>query len=158
MMADIISNFSIFFASESKLDSSFPNSQFKIKGYKIFRRNRNRYGGGRLLYVNEEIPCKVLNQQAASSSTNIIVMQFFQTKCFQNKPPKQDNSGFLETMNILLNYYTETYENIITLGDFNMTIENPQLNGFMQLHDMPHLINEPTCFQSHDPTCIDNIL
>ena len=23
---------------------------------------------------------------------------------------------------------------------------------------MSHLINEPTCFQSHDPTCIDNIL
>ena len=39
-----------------------------------------------------------------------------------------------------------------------MTVENPQLNGFMQLHDMSHLINEPTCFQSHDPICIDNIL
>ena len=52
-MADIISNFSIFLISESKLDSSFPNSQFKINGYKIFRRDRNRYGGGLLLYVNE---------------------------------------------------------------------------------------------------------
>ena len=31
MMNDIISNFSIFLVSESKLDSSFPNSQFKIK-------------------------------------------------------------------------------------------------------------------------------
>ena len=27
-------------------------------------------------------------------------------------------------MNILLNDYTKTYENIITLGDFNMTVEN----------------------------------
>ena len=31
MMNDIISNFSIFLVSESKLDSSFRNSQFKIK-------------------------------------------------------------------------------------------------------------------------------
>ena len=62
------------------------------------------------------------------------------------KPPKQDNSEFLETMNILLNDYTETYENIIILGDFNMTVENPPLNGFMKLDDMPHLINEPTPF------------
>ena len=28
----------------------------------------------------------------------------------------------------------------------------------MQLHDLSRLINEPTCFQSHDPTCIDNTL
>ena len=74
------------------------------------------------------------------------------------KPPKQDNSEFLDTINILLNDNTETYENIIILGDFNMTIENRQLNGFMQLHDMSHFINEPTCFQWHDPTRIDNIL
>ena len=66
MMADIISNFSIFLISESKLDSSFPNSQFKINGYNIFRRDRNRYGWGLLFYVNEEVPCKILNQQTAS--------------------------------------------------------------------------------------------
>ena len=79
-MADITSNFSIFLISELKLDSSFPNSQFKINGYNFFRRDRNRYSGGLLLYVNEEIPCKILNQQIPSSSTENITMQFFQTK------------------------------------------------------------------------------
>ena len=39
-----------------------------------------------------------------------------------------------------------------------MTVQNSHLNGFMQLHGMSHVINEPACFQSHDPTCIDNIL
>ena len=52
----------------------------------------------------------------------------------------------------------EIYENMITLGDFNMTVENPRLNAFMLSHGMFHFINEPTCFQSHDPTCISNIL
>ena len=61
-------------------------------------------------------------------------------------------------MNILLNDYTKTYENIITLGDFNMTVENPELNGFTQFHDMSDLIHGPTRFETHDPTCIDNIL
>ena len=74
------------------------------------------------------------------------------------KPPKQNNFEFLETIYILLNDYTETYENIITFGNFNMFFENPQLNGFIQLHDISHSINEPTYFQSHDPPCIDNIL
>ena len=61
-------------------------------------------------------------------------------------------------MNILLKDYTDTYENIITLRDFTMTVEYPKLNNFIHLHDISHLINEPTCFQSHDPTCIDKIL
>ena len=39
-----------------------------------------------------------------------------------------------------------------------MTVQNPQLNGSMQLHDMSNLTNEPTCFKSHDPNCIGNIL
>ena len=38
-----------------------------------------------------------------------------------------------------------------------MTVQNPQLNGSMQLH-MSNLMNEPTCFKSHDPNCIGNIL
>ena len=67
MMADITSSFSIFLISESKLNSSFTNSTFNLNGYKIFRRDRDTYGGGLLLYVNQEIPCKVLNQQTASS-------------------------------------------------------------------------------------------
>ena len=44
VMANIISNFNIFLISGLKLDSSFPNSQFKINGYKIFIRDRNRHG------------------------------------------------------------------------------------------------------------------
>ena len=55
MMADTISNFTTFFISESKFDSSFQNSQFKINGHKSFRHEWNRYGRSLLLYVNEEI-------------------------------------------------------------------------------------------------------
>ena len=59
-----------------------------------------------------------------------MAMQFFLTKrkwflLGIYKPQKQDNSQFLETMNILLNNYMETYENIIILGGLNMTLENP---------------------------------
>ena len=67
MMADITSSFSIFLISEWKLNSSFPNLPFNTNGYKIFRRDQDTYGGGLLLYVNKEIPCKVLNQQTASA-------------------------------------------------------------------------------------------
>ena len=46
MVAETITNFGIFLISESKIDSILPNMQFKINGYKLFRRDRNRFGGG----------------------------------------------------------------------------------------------------------------
>ena len=45
--------------SETKIDESFPASQFIIEGYsKPFRRERNSNGGGILMYVRDDIPCK----------------------------------------------------------------------------------------------------
>ena len=53
----------IFLASDTKLDSSFPGEQFVFKGYsKPFRLDRNQNGGGLLLYVREDIPCKILKE------------------------------------------------------------------------------------------------
>ena len=49
---NIVKAFDIFLISESKLDNTFPIHQFAIGGYKIFRRDRNRYGGGLILYIN----------------------------------------------------------------------------------------------------------
>ena len=39
-----------------------------------------------------------------------------------------------------------------------MSIENVQLNTLLQLFNLNALINSPTCYQSHIPTCIDHIL
>ena len=62
-----------------------------------------------LLYLNEEIPCKILNQPFPSSNSEIIAMQFFQIKgewllLGIYNPPIQDNSEFLDAMKVLLNY------------------------------------------------------
>ena len=47
---------------ETKLDSSFPQVQFKIEGYAPpFRYGRNSYGGGILLFIKEDIPTKIIS-------------------------------------------------------------------------------------------------
>ena len=49
--------------TETKIDSSFPKAQFKIKGFSMpFRLDRNRFGGGVLIYIPEDIPCKQLTK------------------------------------------------------------------------------------------------
>ena len=52
--------FDIFLISETKIDDSFPNAQFKIEGYKSFRKDRDAFGGGLLFYVNEKLNCRSL--------------------------------------------------------------------------------------------------
>ena len=35
----------ICFLTETKIDDTFPNKQFMLNGYKLFRRDRNGHGG-----------------------------------------------------------------------------------------------------------------
>ena len=57
---EIIHVLDIFLVSESKLDNAFPMNLFKINGYKIFRYDQNWFGGGLFLYLNELVPCWLL--------------------------------------------------------------------------------------------------
>ena len=46
---------------ETKIDNNFPISQFTMTGYSIlFRLDRASHGSGILLFVREDIPCKII--------------------------------------------------------------------------------------------------
>ena len=52
----------ICLVSETKVEEeSFLNQQFKINGYKMFQKDRDRFGGGLMFYVSEQIPSKGLS-------------------------------------------------------------------------------------------------
>ena len=54
-------NVDILLVTKTKLDSTFPTSQFLIDGYsEPYRFDRNRNVGGVLLYIREDIPSKLL--------------------------------------------------------------------------------------------------
>ena len=56
-------NINILLVVETKLDATFPESQFVIEGYPApHRLDRNRNGGGILIYVREDIPSKKLSK------------------------------------------------------------------------------------------------
>ena len=38
--------FDVFLSSETKVGEGFPDKQFCLNNYRIFRKDRNRYGGG----------------------------------------------------------------------------------------------------------------
>ena len=54
-------NIDVLVITETKLDSSFPNSQFMIERFSMpYRFDRNRFGGGVTVYVRDDIPRKQL--------------------------------------------------------------------------------------------------
>ena len=51
----------IIMVSETKLDESFPTSQFLVKGYSTpIRFNRNCHGGGLMCFISDDLPHKEL--------------------------------------------------------------------------------------------------
>ena len=54
-------NVDILLISETKTDSSFPTAQFPIDGFTTCRCDKNRNGGGMLLYIKESTPSNLLH-------------------------------------------------------------------------------------------------
>ena len=49
--------------TETKLDDTFPLCQFYLEGVTMsYRLDRNRNGGGVIIYISEDIPIKILEK------------------------------------------------------------------------------------------------
>ena len=163
MLSNIISGkVDILVVSETKLDSSFPVSQFLISGYTTpYRYDRNCNGGGLLLYIREDIPSKVLS--ANLSIEGLLVEINLRKKkwllCCSYNPNKNLISTHLNEVGRHLDLYSTKYDNILLLGDYNVELDNSHLCEFCQVYNLKSLIKEPTCYKNPDkPTCIDLIL
>ena len=121
------------------------------------------FGGDLMFYISEGIPCKVLTNLTVSPNVEIMATELHQMKRKWllkgvYKPPIQSDSEITEEISRTLNHYISSYENILLLGDLNMTMENLNLNNLMQIFHLNALIKTPTRYQSHNPTYIDNVL
>ena len=129
-------------------------------GYKMFHKDWKKFGEGLILFVKENIPCKVLNTFRFSEECEIdfsILNKKWLLLGIYN-PPSQNEALFVEQIKLALNTYSTTYENFLLLGDFNMTTENSKLQDLMDAFSLENLIEEPTCFKSTVPTTIDVIV
>ena len=62
MKTTLTRDMNILMTNETKLDDSFPVSQFEIDGFSTpFRLDRNKDGGGILLYIRSYIVASILN-------------------------------------------------------------------------------------------------
>ena len=154
-------NVDLFLVSETKIDSSFPNAQFHIAGYTMYRRDRNLNGGGILLYIKEDIPSSLLmidNYFEAFYVEINIRKRKWLIGCTYN-PKSSLISTHLDQIGKNLDKYMLTYSNFLLLGDLNAEPTNPTVHDFCQVYSCKNLIHENTCFKNpQNPSCIDLML
>ena len=153
----------VFLVSESKLDLSFPGNQFKIPGYRIFRQDRDKYGGGLMFYINQSIPCKKIETFQFTSSIEILTLEINLGKekllIFGTyKPLNINNSSFLNELYNAITFNSTLYKNYVLFGDLNIVQDNTQLQNFCESFLFEHLIKKPTCYKGDTPTGIDHII
>ena len=153
----------ILLISETKIDDSFLNAQFLIKGFsEPLRLDRNATGGGLLLYIRTDIPSKRLSLDVAGIECIFSEITISKVKWlligFYN-PDKSLISKNVSILEMNLSHYLVNYDNILILGDFNAELNDATMNTFCSIFNLKSLINTPTCFKSiENPSCIDLIL
>ena len=158
-------NVDVMIFSETKLDESHPTSEFLIDGFSSpFRSDRNIFGGGLLIYVREDIPCKQLDNHSFSEGIEGIFVELNLRKgkwlIFGTyHPPGQNDKFYFDNVGRALELYNNKYEKILLAGDFNAEIQETILNNFLELYNLRNLVTGKTCFKSvQNPTCIDLFL
>ena len=155
--------------SETKLDESFPNAQFKLNGYDVrARRDRQRHGGGLIEFVRQGFICKRLKKYELNCS-ECICSEFTISKkkwiCFSiyRLPSTENIKTFFEEMNEVSSKALCKYENLIVTGDFNMDIKSSnsdkgKLENFCNPFNLTNLVHSETYFMKSSKSIIDLIL
>ena len=152
----------ILILSETKLDGSFPSSQFHIEGYMPpIRADR---GEGLLIFIKEGVPVKEVpllsstpkEIEAKAIEINLQKIKWQLVGIY--RPPSQVEDIFLGEMRRNIEYFCTRSENFLIIGDFNLIKSNDSLHDFMHDFNLKNIVKEPTCFKSVNPACIDLIL
>ena len=60
---------------ETKIDGTYPNSQFAIKNYYLYRNDRVKGGGGLMAYFSSVLPSKHLKQPKVFKTIEVLPIQ-----------------------------------------------------------------------------------
>ena len=98
--------------TQTKTYASFPNSQFTTDGYSPpFRYDKKGFGGGALIYLSGDIPCKKFSEHMFPVDIEgiFIEINLGKTKWVTlgtYRPPNQSIDYFLENVDKALDIYS----------------------------------------------------
>ena len=139
-LSEVVGNhLDILAIQETKLDGSYPTQQFALTGYsEPYRLDRNRDGGGVLIYVREDIPSKQLKKHSFTKNVEGLFLEinlrktkllFFGGYRSDHEVYGLSKNDFLEQLSFALDKYS-SYEKLLIAGDFNIDREEELIGDF----------------------------
>ena len=61
--------------------------------------------------------------------------------------PSQNSKYFLNSLTKIIDYFANTYDNYLIMGDFNLEPSDSALMGFLNSNNLTNLIKTNTCFK-----------
>ena len=143
----IRNHFDIFLVSETKLDSSFPWSEYPISGYRLFRKDRDQHGGALIFYVNQDIPRKTINSSSFPNSLEVLPLEIN----LRNKKILVS----LDQLHSALSFYSTTHNHFLMLDDFTISRDDERFKEFCNSFSLGHLIQTPIGYMGTNLSSID---
>ena len=143
----------IFLISETKIDGTFPTSQFLMSGYSnVYRLDRNDKGGGIMLFVKDNLITFPVSGFCFSEKKQIFCLELNLRKqiwlifCCYN-PHKHLIKDHLLQIKNAIDFYSKSYEKIL-IGGFNVKISDSHMDSVCAIYHLKSLIRKPTCYKT----------
>ena len=143
-------NVDILVITESKLDITFPMGQFVINGYRLYRKDRDQFGGGILIYIREDIPSKLLDGYKFPDDIEGLFLEInlknTKWRLFGSyHPPSQDDKFYFDKVSRAIDIYSNLFDKFVLLGDFNAQEGETVIDDFLYKHEFKNIQKEDTC-------------
>ena len=122
-------------------------------------RDRNKDGGGVMIFVRDYIPSKEIKLKFLPSDVehlfielNIRKTKWLVVGCYH--PPSQNDDNYFCKLSKVLDSLNYHYEKFPITGDFNSEDDGIEISSFLNNHEAKNLVKEKTCFKSVlNPSC-----
>ena len=151
--------------AETKLDQSFPNSQFKVQNYELHRSDFTANSGGLLVHIRDDLPHRRLNPMEINSGgfesicLEITIGSSITVITSLYKHPYVKNDYFKKCFTKLIDDLLAKYDDLAFIFDGNLCpTKSSTIQDLCDMYDLKNLIKEPTCHKGPVSTLLDVLL
>jgi exonuclease III len=138
----------IIMLNEVKLDENIPSKLFQHNSYTLLRRDRNKSGGGILVYIRN---CYKVLETIISPDYELIFFKLLINKKVYSfvatyKPPSTDNKDYLNYLETFI-HSNNLNSSWFIIGDLNLDLLSTKgdlLKSFMSDNDLKNFVESPT--------------
>ena len=163
----------ILVLTETKIDATYPDSQFKISNYRLYRKDRVKGGGGILAYISTMIPFRRLKLTKSYRTIETLPIEVklgdsYAVVLGLYRPQHNMGVNYYETPEDELNEVTtwacSQCQTIIIMGDLNLDRLKPSgregkmLIDLEEVHELICWFNQPSRVTTTSQNLLDVIL